>query len=175
MNRFGTTLVYILLGLNTVGVGYLIINKPSGTSTIQTKIGPAELAQLDKIWAQAQEFRTELENVASRATFPNEKAKIQANEYLQNHRMVFELARLRHENVRVEKSRETAINFLNVVWGTDSFFGGIKVISVPKWQFSKYNQITSDYDAYPNVSFAKMEAIDNEFKVMAISLMKDMK
>ena len=173
MNRFGTTLIYILLGLNTLGVGYLITTKPATSSTLQTKINSAEMAQVDKIWSQVIEFRTELENLQGRVTFPNEKSKKQAEEYVQNHKMLFEQLRLEHLRVQDERTRDRATSFVSGTWGSNDF--GIRIMNVPQWQFGKYNSVTEGYDLYQNVSLSKLENLNNEFRVMALSFMKDMK
>ena len=176
MNRLTAVFIFILLGFNSLAVSYLVINRSSGSGTfLQGRMNESEIAQFEKIFNLAVDFRSELENVASRASYPTDKKKNDANEYLQNHRMVFEKVRLEYKRLHEERTKEAAVKFLFGCWGDDEFFSGPSLMGVNKWAFAQYNNVAEDYTPYPNVSFGKLESINNEFRVLAISLMKDLK
>ncbi len=177
MNRLTLTIVLVLLGFNSVAVSYLIATRTAGggRASFQAQVSDGELAQLDKIFDLVVNFRTELEAIAGRASYPTEKKKIAGNEFLQNHKMVFERARIEHKRLHEEKTKDAAIRFLFSCWGFNDLFSGPSLMGVPKWPFAQYNSATEDFVPYSNVSFAKLDSVDNEFRVLAISFIKDLK
>jgi hypothetical protein len=170
MNRATSTIIFILLGLNLLGTSYLVISRysPSTKVAVQRKITEAELVQIDKIMNLAVEFRSELESIADKASYPSEKAKIAAGEYLQDHRMTFEKARIEHKKLHEEKTQEAAIRFLFTCWGQADLFSGPRLMDVNKYRFAKWNSNSDEYIPYPNVSFTKLESINNEFRILNI-------
>jgi hypothetical protein len=138
------------------------------------KLTEGQFHQIDKIFALAGEFRAEVEAVAGKASHPTEKKKAAATKYLQNHRMVYERARLEYKKAREERTHQSAARFLLITWGDDSILSGPGLMEVNEWMFGDYDQKSEGYVLYPNVSLTKLEALANEYRVLAISLMKEM-
>ena len=116
MSRTIITLALALLGLNTVGLSFLIYEQthPSQIRQQAVTLSNSELEQLDKLYKLALEFRVELEQMAGRVTFPSEKAKTDANNYLQNHLLTLNFARLKLDRIHREPTTAAAIEFIAV-------------------------------------------------------------
>jgi hypothetical protein len=177
MKRFTLAIIFVLLGLNLLGTLYLIVSRyfPNTEAAFHKKISEAELTQILKIMNLVVEFRSELESVAANATYPSEKIKIEAREYLQSQRMIFEQARIEHKMLHKEKTQQAAIRFLFTCWGQDNILAGPRLMEVDKTRFGKYDQGLDGINPYPNVSFTKLESINNEFRILALSIIKDFK
>lgn len=169
--------LFVILALNLVATAYvaLLSRATASAAFSQAKLNESELAQLEKLYNLATDFRAELENIAGRASFPSQKKKIAATRYLQNQKMTLERVRIEYKKLREAQTQEAGVRFITIAWGDDSFLSGTRLMEVNEWAFADYNNMTENYVPYPNVSFAKLEALNNEFRVIALSLIKDIK
>ena len=177
MNRTITAFLLALIGLNTVGLSFLIFEqtRPIPNAQKHTALSNSELEQLDKLYKLALEFRVELEQMAGRVTFPSEKAKTGANNYLQNHQLDLNFARLKLDQIHRAHSPDAAIDFIAICWGDSSFFSeGTALIDVEENRFSDYKSDIG-FVPYPNASFSRLSSLNNEFRVLALSFVNDLK
>lgn len=89
--------------------------------------------------------------------------------------MKFQKARIEHTKLHKEKTQQAAIQFLFTCWGHADLFPGPQLMDVNKYPFAKWNNNSDQYIPYPNVSFSKLESIKNKFRILAISLIEDIK
>lgn len=177
MNKTFAAILSLLAILNTCGVAYLVVDRLSESRSPDTRraLTDAELEQLSKLFKLALQFRTELEQLAGRAEYPSEKEKSAANNYLQNHLLTLKFAEMELERTRRERSQQAAKAFVATCWGDQGFFApGTSLMDVQKYTFGKYNNAIEDYVPFPGVNFSRLEALNNEFRVMALSFVKDL-
>ncbi len=178
MNRPSLICLILFTALNTGGIVYLTADRLTQAPAARPakQLTPPELEQLTKLFELAVEFRTELEQLAGRAEYPTDKEKSNSNKYLQDHLLTLNFARLELERVQRERTRRAAEEFIALCWGDQNFLSrGTALVEVEKYRFGKWSQRLDDYVSYPGVNFSKLESLNNEFRVLALSFVKDIK
>jgi hypothetical protein len=132
---------------------------------------------VDKLFAVMTSFQTELENVTAQAKYPDDKDKEYAKHTLMAHSFNYQLARLSYLGVKEKGSREALLDFFRKSCG-ENWWATCQLMNPPSFihtEFGKYvngqYQEGSGPTTYANVS--RLESQEEEFNVLAISLLKE--
>jgi hypothetical protein len=169
------TILSVVIILNFIGTAYLCVSRVNERSKSVQKISDNQLAQIDKLYSLATDFKAELENQYGKVSFPTDKDKQVASDWMQNYYMNAERVRILYIHVHETRSIDSAVQFLSFCWGGDSFLGTQGIVTDVKYPFAKYNNITGNMDPFINANFTKLDSINNEFRVLTLSLIKDIK
>jgi hypothetical protein len=168
-----------LLLANTAGTAWLILKRAPGE---ERSLSETTMAQADKLFKLISEFQTELQNVTAQANYPEDRDKEDAKKSLRFHTREYELARVAYSELRVKRSRDHLLRFLEVSgcmpvpWVREC-----SIMQAPV--FKKF--VPAGYDAsarriepakeisYGNVS--KLESLGEEFEVLLVSMLRDIK
>lgn len=168
-----SALIVVLMTTNVAATAYLIHQNQSKSSEAQ--VTTTQLDQLKKLYVLAKDFRTELEQITGRINYPGEKEKTEANSYLQEHMLTLQIARLQLARALNDRTINAAEKFLMTCWGLDSIFSdGSRLFAVPKYRFSIYNKVTEQHTLYDGANMSRLESIENDFRVLATTLAKDL-
>jgi hypothetical protein len=121
--------------------------------------------QLDKLFNVATQFQGELEKVVAQARYADDNEKENVKALLNNHTVSYHLLRLRYLAVKRSRRREDLADFFRAAFIDHIDFQ--RPVAINLAQFKKHLQPAP----YPDV--LRLEALQDEFRVMSISLLSD--
>jgi len=173
MSRSALVVLSILVIFNLFGTSYLIFRQDAPRQLESgIKLTDAQLIELDKLFNVASAIRTEVENIAGRASYPTDQKREQASTYLEDYALAFERARIAYDGVRADRTVPAAMKFIDACWGSG---WGTYPAEDSKYQFGTYDNATGTTIPYSNVSLGKLETLRNEFRILTLSLVKEFK
>jgi hypothetical protein len=180
MQRAWLWAVIGLLLLNTAGVGWLVTSRRSGAGGGSATLIDAQLVQMDKLFRIMTEFHHELETVTGQAAYEDDREKAAGKLALQGQSLAYSLSRLDYEAARKSHSVRDLQAFISGALYSRAGFGGATMDAPTFERFvaaiydSNFRQIKpSTTVSYANVS--GLESLQEQFKVLAQSLIEDIK
>ncbi len=162
MRRLGLALAALLLILNTAGVAWLVLQSHREHKVIL--IGDRSLEQLNRLFRLVGEYQAELEKVGLQAPFPDEGKKKEWKDMLHWHELGVEGTRIAYVNVQRERTAEALGLFLALARFS---------VATPTATFSTYDTKTFTSTTFANTS--RLESLENQFDVLMIELLRDLK
>lgn len=123
-------------------------------------------------------FQTELENVTAQANYPSDKENESAKKTLKTHSLRYQLARLAYLGAKERRSREGLLDFFRISCG-DTPWTSCELMDPPSFEHLEPGKFVNGIyqegktGAYANVS--RLESQEEEFDVLAISLLHEIK
>jgi hypothetical protein len=176
MNRLAVALIVVLLIANTSGTVVLLTRAPS---TQASRLTDAQLAQADKLFTIVADFQRELENVTGQASYEDDKERTAAKNDLRDRTLLFTQSRIDHDRLKKSARVDDFVIFVQgVLYSRRGWMGVIDPPTFSRFVAAKFdtkfNEVTpSKTVQYANVS--KLEALQDEFKVLSKSLLDDIK
>ncbi len=162
MKRFAAALISLLLILNTAGVAWLVLQ--SHREHKARLISDRSSEQLSRLFRLVGEYQAEFEKVGLQAPFPDEGKKKEWKDMLRWHELGVEGTRVAYLNVQRERTAE----------GLGLFLGLARLsVTTPTSTFSTYDTKTFKSTTFANTS--RLESLENDFDVLMIELLRDLK
>jgi len=174
-----------LLLANLAGTAWLILNRVPSEGD---RLSETTMVQVDKLFKLMSDFQTELQNVTAQANYPDDKAKELYKNQLRIHTTEYEVARLAYSELRVKRSKDSLLRFLEASGCLARRCLIMQPTSFTHWSGAKWidrsGQPTDDptrgvrYEPGKEVSFgntSKLESLEDEFEVLLVSMLRDIK
>jgi hypothetical protein len=134
-------------------------------SRSSAQLTDAQVMQLDRLFKVATQFQRELENVVAQARYPDDNEKANAGTLLHNHTVSYHLLRLKYLAVKKSKRHDDLADFFRAAFIDHIDFQ--RPVAINPAQFRKPLQPA------PYADVSRLEALQDEFRVMTISLLSD--
>lgn len=150
----------VLLVANTVGIAWLVYHSHQAKTKADQDLPANVLAQLESVYTTLEDFRAELERVASEARYPNDESKNKAKAYVRGYLHDFEQMRLVYAEVDKYKSPDAIRIFASY---------GKNLTQVPTFTFQRYSG--GRWRTFVNLS--KLESLSEQYDILATNLLKE--
>lgn len=178
MQRLLTGASAALLVANVFVLGLLYWQGPGGSAG--PRVSESQFGQVEKLFSVLSDFHKELESVTGQATYADDKEKAAGKKVRQDESIAYSLCRLDYERARRSRGVNDVHQFLVGALYSRGFVGS-GALDVPYLQRfvpavydQNFRQVKeADTVSYANVS--KLESLQEQFRVLAQSLLDDLK
>jgi len=150
--------VFLLL---LVASGCANLGKPAPAS--ETELPEATLAQLEKVFGLVTDVQKEYETLLTQAKYPNDETKNSAKQWIKLKQLYYEILRVRYLECSQKRTRKALVEFVELATG---------FIDVPKGTFTHWELKTGTQEL---ANLSRTESLRDDFYVMAVALVKDVK
>jgi hypothetical protein len=169
-------------------VAVLLLANLAGTAVVSAarrpfgpKLAADQLAHADTLFRIATDFHRELENVTGQAPYNSDDEKRSAKDFLSRHTLAFGLFRLEYDHLKRTGRADDVLALLRAALLPMHGGDGPGLMDPPaftRFVPGQYESTFRQIDAAQTDSYAtrsKLEALQKEFKVLAKSLLDDLK